>query len=49
MFGDERTAFQWLVSPCRALDRRLPLEVLASGEGQSLVEELHRLDGCVYE
>ncbi|MDQ2890269.1 MAG: DUF2384 domain-containing protein [Gemmatimonadota bacterium] len=49
-FGSAERAALWLRQPNRALGRRAPLDLLATGEGAILVESvLVRIDDGVYE
>lgn len=49
VFGSQQRAEEWLDTPAMALDRRKPLDLLATHEGAMLVETLlDRLDHGVY-
>jgi putative toxin-antitoxin system antitoxin component (TIGR02293 family) len=50
VFGDRRAALEWLMAPNPALEHELPLRLLRTGSGATLVDSvLTRIEFGVYE
>jgi hypothetical protein len=49
VLGSKTEALRWLESPAMALDQRLPIDLIATRDGEALVRTLlNRIEYCVY-